>query len=71
MLSGKTIVNTPIGALLNAIAPNFRPIWALASAAYAANASRAVAVVRYVSPTSLWRIERAILEFRGVPIAYF
>ena len=71
MLEGNTIIRTPWGAILNTIAPNFRPVWQLASATYAANAKNAIAIIRYVAPTSIWRIESTILQLRGVSITYF
>ena len=44
-------------------------VWGAASATFAANASgTAAAVIRNVAPESLWLVERAILNWRGVPI---
>ncbi len=66
---GTTIGQTPIGAALNALGVENRIVWGAASATFAANASgTATAVLSYVSPASLWLVERTILDFRGIPI---
>jgi len=67
---GTTIGGTPIGAILTAAGVESRLVWGAASATFAANASRAVAVIRYVAPNSLWRVEQAIREARRVAITY-
>jgi RHS repeat-associated protein len=71
---GTTIAKTPIGSVLaridaTGIITVDRSIWTAASATFAANASgEARAVLAFVSPTSIWNIESAILAFRGIPI---
>jgi RHS repeat-associated protein len=68
---GTTISKTPIGAVLNGLGVENRFVWGLASSTFAANASgTADAVIRHVSPESLWLIERSILIWRGIPIMY-
>ena len=66
---GTTIAKTPIGAILNGLGIESRLVWAPASATFALNASgTATAVIRHVAPESLWIMERAILNWRGIPI---
>lgn len=65
---GTTIAKTPIGAILNGLGVENRLVWGAAAATFAANASgTATAVIRYVAPESLWLVERAILNWRGIP----
>ncbi|HNG37154.1 MAG TPA: RHS repeat-associated core domain-containing protein [Nitrosomonas sp.] len=66
---GTTIAKTPIGAILNGLGVKNKLVWNLASATFAANASgHATVVIRHVAPNSSWQIERAILNWRGIPI---
>lgn len=72
---GTTIDKTPIGATLsylnyNVGIPFLQPLWWLASAAFAGNATGTVqAVIR--NPGSVWTwIEKPILLFRGIEIVY-
>lgn len=66
---GTTIAKTPIGAVLNGLGVENRIVWSVASATFAANAEgTAIAVIRHVAPESLWLVERAILNWRGIPI---
>lgn len=68
---GRTIEKTIIGNLLVKIGVKNRAIWAVASATFAANARKgAQAVIRKVKSNSHWRIERAILRFRGIDPIY-
>ncbi len=69
---GTTIADTPIGAVLNGLGIENRLVWTAASATFAANADgTAIAVLNYVAPDSIWLVEQAILNLRGVPIAVF
>ena len=71
---GTTIARTPIGYTLNSLASvgvESRMVWRLASATFAGNArGTATAVIRNLRPESLWHVERAILEWRRIPIVY-
>lgn len=68
---GTTITQTPIGAILDGLGVENRFVWTVASATFAANASGTVdAVINYVSPESIWNVEQAILNWRGIPIVF-
>ncbi len=71
---GTTIARTPIGYTLNALGSvgiESRLAWRLASATFAGNArGTATAVIRNLRPESLWHVERAVLEWRRIPIVY-
>jgi hypothetical protein len=74
---GTTLESTPIGATLDFASntlgiPGLTPVWNLASATFAANASgTATAVILSESATSVWAtIEAPILEARGIPILF-
>ena len=64
---GTTIDKTIIGGLLNGLKVENRLIWSAASATFALNAKNGTkAVIRYVSPKSIWKTERAILKARKI-----
>jgi hypothetical protein len=67
---GTTIDQTLIGGFLDSLGAAVpRPVWQLASATFAANATDpALAVILYQSPTSIWNTEAAILALRGVSV---
>lgn len=76
-LGGTTLESTPIGAALDYASntlgiPGLTPVWNLASATFAANASgTATAVVLSESTTSVWAtIEAPILSARGIPVIF-
>jgi hypothetical protein len=69
---GTTIGKTPIGAVLDAIGVENRIIWRIASATFAGNVrGSAIAVIRYVAQDSIWLMERAILNWRNIPIIFY
>jgi hypothetical protein len=69
---GMPIQNTAIGAALNWAGVENPFIWSLASATYAMNASGApMAVVTYANPESIWTLEQAILDLRGISYTYW
>jgi hypothetical protein len=77
-LGGRTLESTQIGKVLNFAAnrlniPGLDPVWKLASATFAANASgTATAVILSDSVTSIWvTIELRILTARGIPIIFY
>lgn len=69
---GMPIQNTAIGLALNWAGVENRLIWSIASGTYALNAIGApIAVVTYVSPDSIFLLETAILQPRGMSFRYF
>jgi hypothetical protein len=67
---GTTIQQTLVGSILDSMGAAVpRPIWQLASATFAANATDpAAAVLLYVAPTSIWNTESAVLAWRGISV---
>ncbi len=67
---GTTIDQTLIGGFLDSLGAAVpKPVWKLASATFAANATDpALAVILYASPTSIWNTEAAILAWRGISV---
>lgn len=70
--------STPIGTALDYLSntlgmPGMGPVWKVASATFAANASgTATAVVLTESTTSVWAtIEAPILAARGIPVVFY
>ncbi len=69
---GTTIDKTPIGFVLDRLGVQNRTVWVAASATFAANAKgTAKAVIRSLTPKSIWHIEKKILNSRGIPINYY
>jgi hypothetical protein len=65
-----TIDQTLIGSMLDSMGAAVpRPVWQLASATFAANATEpAAAIILYAGPTSIWNMEAAILAWRGISV---
>jgi hypothetical protein len=68
--AGMTIDQTLIGSMLDSMGAAVpRPVWQLASATFAANATEpAAAIILYAGPTSIWNMEAAILAWRGISV---
>jgi RHS repeat-associated protein len=68
--AGITIDQTLIGSILDSMGAAVpKPLWKLASATFAANATEpAGSVILYVAPSSIWNLEARILAWRGISV---
>jgi hypothetical protein len=71
---GVTLEKTSIGGLLDLISNNLfqvpQPLWKIASATYAANASGTVQAVIRGAGEIATKIELPILNWRNIPVIY-